>query len=67
VQAEDSKKHYSAPQLKKLNFEQASLFLIGHAWNGDSDANHLLDLISPLQIEGTREVKPDPSHPFEEE
>jgi len=47
VRAEDSKKHYSAPQLKKLNFEQASLFLIGHAWNGDRDADNLLELMIP--------------------
>lgn len=29
------KKTYSAPQLKTLKFEQASLLLVGHAWNGD--------------------------------
>jgi hypothetical protein len=40
------KKAYSAPQLKRLSFEQASLFLVGHAWNGgDRDARGLLELM----------------------
>ena len=29
-------KRYSAPQVRRLNFEQALLFLVGkHRWNGD--------------------------------
>lgn len=42
------KKTYSAPQLKTLKFEQASLLLVGHAWNGDPYARDLLELIFPL-------------------
>ena len=45
MQAKDRRKHYSAPQVRTLNFEQASLFLVGHTWNGDSDAPDLLELI----------------------
>ena len=42
---------YSPPQLRILNFEQASLFLVGHAWNGDPAARELLVLIFPLTDE----------------
>jgi hypothetical protein len=44
---ESTKKPYSAPSLNKPTFEQASLFLVGHAWNGDTDARELLELMFP--------------------
>jgi hypothetical protein len=50
-QEEKPKKPYSTPHLKKLNFEQASLFLTGHAWNGDAGARDLLELIFPMPVE----------------
>lgn len=38
------KKAYLAPQLKRLNFEHASLLLVGHAWSGrDRNARDLLE------------------------
>lgn len=39
---------YSPPQLRSLKFEQAALFLVGLAWNGDPAARDLLTLIFPL-------------------
>jgi hypothetical protein len=42
------KNPYSHPELKILNFEQASLFLVGHAWNGGSYARDLLEQLFPL-------------------
>ena len=47
-QEESPEKPYSTPRLNKLNFEQASLFLTGHAWNGDADARQLLELLFPM-------------------
>jgi len=38
VQAKDRREHYPSPQLRRLNLEQASLFLVGHTWDGDSNA-----------------------------
>ena len=52
-QEENPKKPYIIPHLNKLNFEQASLFLTGHAWNGDASARDLLELIFPMPSEDT--------------
>ena len=41
------KQKYSGPILRKLNREQALLFLLGHAWDGDSEAQELLELCFP--------------------
>ncbi len=49
------KKPYSTPQVSSLNFEQASLFLVGHAWIGDPDARDLLELMFPLAGENPAE------------
>ncbi len=48
-----AKKLYAVPRLKKLNFEQASLFLVGHAWNGDPEARDLLERMFPVANEET--------------
>jgi hypothetical protein len=40
------KKSYLAPN--RRTFEQASLFLVGHAWNGNVGARDLLELLFPL-------------------
>lgn len=49
VQADEApKKPYSAPQWHRLSFEQASLLLVGRAWNGDPGARYLLKLMFPL-------------------
>jgi len=43
---EAPKKPYSAPQLKRFDFEQASLILVGHAWNSsDRNARDLLEVM----------------------
>lgn len=43
-----AKKIYSTPQLKKLDFEQAALFLVGHAYNNaDPGAFKLLEEMFP--------------------
>ncbi len=43
-----NKKSYSTPQLKKLEFEQAAVFLVGHAYNnGDPEARELLEEMFP--------------------
>ena len=48
---EAPKRPYLSPQLNTLSFEQASLFLVGQAWNGDPGARALLELMFPLQSE----------------
>lgn len=41
-------KTYSTPQLNKLDFEQAAVFLVGHAYNnGDREAHKLLEVMFP--------------------
>lgn len=45
--AVSAKKPYSSPELRKLNREQATLFLLGHAWEGNVDAQELLRLLFP--------------------
>jgi hypothetical protein len=41
------KKPYSTPELRRLNREQSALFLLGHDWDGDSNAKELLQLVFP--------------------
>jgi len=39
---------YSIPELRKLDFEQAAVFLVGHAYNnGDAEARALLEVMFP--------------------
>jgi hypothetical protein len=47
VIAKGSRKPYSPPQLQTRTFEQAALFLTGHAWIGNQDAKDLLKLLFP--------------------
>jgi hypothetical protein len=61
VQAKDRRKHYSAPQLRRLNFEQASLFLVGHTWNGDNHARDLPEVIFPQRKVNALDVARHPS------
>jgi hypothetical protein len=44
---EARKKPYSPPQLRVLIFKKTSLFLVGHAWNGDINARDLLEHLFP--------------------
>jgi hypothetical protein len=41
------KRPYSRPIFRKRNREQATLFLLGHAWDGDPEAQKLLELVFP--------------------
>jgi hypothetical protein len=50
-----AQKAYAPPLLRKLNPEQATLFLVGHAWNGDQNARDLLELCFPTPGEGKSE------------
>ena len=46
--AKASKNLYNTPQLNRLAFEQAAVFLVGHAYNnGDREAHTLLDVMFP--------------------
>jgi hypothetical protein len=46
--AKGSKNPYNTPQLNRLAFEQAAVFLVGHAYNnGDREAHTLLDVMFP--------------------
>jgi hypothetical protein len=51
------KQKYSRPIFRKRNREQALLFLLGHAWDGDAEAQKLLELVCP---------DPSAEHPEEE-
>jgi hypothetical protein len=44
----EPKKRYSPPRFSTLNREQASLILLGRAWDGDNDAKELLDLAADI-------------------
>ena len=44
---EAAKKEYSPPDLTRRTREQATLFLVGHAWIGDTGARDLLELFFP--------------------
>jgi hypothetical protein len=61
MQAKDRRKHYSAPQLRTLNFEEASFFLVGHTWNGNSNARDLLELILPQRKANALDLARHPS------
>lgn len=39
---------YCAPRLQARTFQQAALFLTGHAWIGNQNARDLLELLFPL-------------------
>lgn len=41
------KRTYSCPIFRKRNREQALLFLLGHAWDGDTKAQEILKLVCP--------------------
>lgn len=45
VNVETPKEEYSAPDLMRRSREQATLFLVGHAWIGDAGARDLLELL----------------------
>jgi hypothetical protein len=51
------KPQYSLPIFRKLNREQALLFLLGHAWDGDPEAQKLLQLVCPDPSAGQHEPK----------
>ena len=42
-----SKRLYTHPILRNPNREQTLLFLLGHAWDGDPEAQELLELCFP--------------------
>jgi len=43
----DNRKVYERPALRKLTWEQATLFLVGQAYVGDKGARELLELLFP--------------------
>jgi hypothetical protein len=45
--SDSGKQPYSRPNFRKLNCEQATLFLLGHAWDGDCEAQEILKLVFP--------------------
>jgi hypothetical protein len=45
TETKTAKKTYAAPQLRTPTEEQARLFLIGYAWEGDRNARELLALL----------------------
>ena len=49
------KRPYSRPIFRKRNHEQALLFLLGQAWDGDPEAQELLKLVCP----DPSDAKPD--------
>jgi hypothetical protein len=49
---------YSRPIFRKVNREQALLFLLGHAWDGDGEAQELLELVCPDPGAGQPEPEP---------
>ena len=42
-----AKQKYSGPIFRNLNREQAVLFLLGHTWDGDPEAQNLLERVCP--------------------
>jgi hypothetical protein len=46
VDSVNGRKRYSNPTFRKLNREQALLFLLGHARDGDPEAQEMLELLS---------------------
>ena len=49
---------YSRPIFRQLNREQALLFLLGHAWDGNPGAQELLELVCPDPSTEQHEPKP---------
>jgi len=47
LDVEAPKEKYSPPSLTKRTREQATLFLVGHAWIGNAGAWDLLELFFP--------------------
>lgn len=47
LDVEAPRKQYSPPTLTKRRRDQATLFLVGHAWVGDTGARDLLELFFP--------------------
>jgi hypothetical protein len=45
--AQSSRKLYTAPTLRKLTREQATLFLVGHAYIGHQGAREILEILFP--------------------
>jgi hypothetical protein len=43
-----NRKHYDPPFLRKLRPEQATLFLVGHAYIGHHGANEILEVLFPV-------------------
>jgi hypothetical protein len=41
------KQKYTSPILRKRSPEQALLFLLEHAWDGDPEAQKLLEIVCP--------------------
>jgi hypothetical protein len=52
------KKIHSSPMLTKRRREQATLFLVGHAWIGNSAARDLLKLFFPEPGQKITEAAP---------
>lgn len=42
-----NRKPYCPPTLRRLTLSQATLFLVGHAYEGDQGARELLELFFP--------------------
>lgn len=42
-----SRKSYDPPILRTLRSEQATLFLVGHAYEGDQAAKEILEILFP--------------------
>jgi len=47
LDVEAPKKKYSPPSFTKRTRQQATLFLVGHAWTGNAGAWDLLELLFP--------------------
>lgn len=52
------KRRYSPPIFRKRNPEQATLFLLGHSWDGDREAQELLKLVFPDPSKENSEEEP---------
>jgi len=54
-------KPYSIPELRKLDFEQAAVFLVGYAYNnGDAGARTLLEVMFPDPANPQSSETPEP-------
>jgi hypothetical protein len=59
----DRRKCYERPTLRNLTSNQATLFLVGHAYIGDQGARELLELLFPEPSGLTRPGVGQPQHP----